>query len=459
MADGHGWVERFHDDELIVPIPQLAVVRKALRDLGVSVSGDDVKESPALGLARLTRLKGISPAADKLEHGEHTAEEIRAYRELRGAALPKAPKVSDLAVVIRGVQAELAREYPGWRIAIGKNYRPSVVHGDPHTDGSGHPKPHTDGAGHPKPHTDGAGQPTVTSADCAGPIVQPDPHTDIARPQAHAHQPGWGVRVGLVDTKLFPHETLDGRYITDPGDILASSKAYSEFDGHATFVASCIVRQAPAAGLYARSVLGRDGDGSAWDAAVGIADLVPLGLDVVNLSFGEYMTDDDAAPMVLDAAIRLFGRDTVVVASAGNNGDPDGPRPSGLPEGVTPDTTSYPAALPGVVGVGACTTKNHRAKFTPHPAPWISLLARGVDINAAYLRGEVRLPPAKKPTRFEGFANWAGCSFAAGVVSGIIAARTIPGQRSAREALAELEASLRRQPWPGLLINPDLLIK
>jgi membrane-anchored mycosin MYCP len=454
MADGHGWVERFHDDELIVPIPQLAVVRKALRNWGVTVSGRDIKESQALGLARLSRLKGISPAAAKLERGEHTAEEIRAYRELRRAAHPKAPEVSDLAVVIRGVQAELAREYPGWRIAIGKNYRPSVVHGDPHTDGAGHPKPHTDGAGHPKPHTDAAGRPTVTSADCAGPIVQPDPHTDIARRRTGGHPPGWGVRVGLVDTKLFPHESLDGRYLSDPGDILSSSKAvYSEFDGHATFVASCILRQAPAAGLSVRSVLGHNGDGSAWDAAVGIADLAPLGLDVVNLSFGEYMTDDDAAPMVLDAAIRLFGRDTVVVASAGNNGDTDRSRPSGLPEGVTPSTTSYPAALPGVVGVGACDARNHRAKFTPHPAPWISLLARGVDINAAYLRGEVRLPPDQEPASFEGFANWAGCSFAAGVVSGVVAARTIPGQRSAREALAELAASLRRKPWPGLLIT------
>lgn len=445
MADGHGWVERFHDDELIVPIPQLAVVRKALRNCGVTIRGRDIEENQALGLARLSRLKGIGEAAAGLEHGEHTADEIKAYRELRRAAHPKAPQVSALAVVIRGVKAELARDYPGWRIAIGKNYRPSVVHGDPHTDG----------AGHPKPHTDAAGQPTGTSADCAGPIVQPDPHTDIARQRAGARPPGWGVRVGLVDTRLFPHESLAGHYIGDPGDILSPPEAvYTEFDGHSTFVASCILRQAPAAGLYVRHVLGHDGDGSAWDAAVGIADLVPLGLDVVNLSFGEYMTDDDAAPMVLDAAIRLFGRGTVVVASAGNNGHLNGSQPSGLPEGVTSSTTSYPAALPGVVGVGACDAKGRRAGFTPHPAPWISLLARGVDINAAYLRGRVRLPHEKKPARFEGFANWAGCSFAAGVVSGVVAAKTIPGQRSAREALDELEASLRQKPWPGLLINP-----
>ena len=57
-------------------------------------------------------------------------------------------------------------------------------------------------------------------------------------------------------------------------------------------------------------------------------------------------------------------------------------------------------------------------------------------------------------TRFEGTANWAGCSFAAGVVTGVIAARTIPGQRSARQALDELVGSLHDQPWPGLVINP-----
>jgi membrane-anchored mycosin MYCP len=149
-----------------------------------------------------------------------------------------------------------------------------------------------------------------------------------------------------------------------------------------------------------------------------------------------------------------------VVASAGNNGDAKGSGSSGLPQGVTPSTTSYPAASPGVVAVGVERAHDdEQADFTPYPAPWISLLARGVKVNAAYLHGQVQLGQEKKPTEFKGFANWSGCSFAAAVVSGIIAARTEPGRRTAREALDELVESLHEKPWDGLSINPELLIK
>ena len=462
MAVRHGWVEKFHDDQLIVPIPQLSVVRKALQEFGVQIGDRGIEENGVLGLARLSQLTGIEEAVRKLERDKSVREQVRKYRERRTEAHPKARPVSDLALLIEGLKLHLAREYPGWQIAIGKNYAPSLIRGNPHTDGEGHPKPHTDGAGQPvalgaaltgpivrpDPHTDGEGRPTPDGDSPTAAVKQPGPHTDLERERGRA------VRVGLVDTRLFPHESLTNRYVGHPADILSPSQpVFTEFDGHCTFVASCILRQAPAATLYLRHVLNEKGEGSAWEAAAGIADLVPENLDVVNLSFGEYMTDDDSTPMVLDAAIRQFGRDTVVVAAAGNNGDTNSPRPPDVPEGVTPSTTSYPAALPGVVGVGAVDIDNKPAPFTPHPAPWISLLALGVDVNAAYLRGEVRLPHRSKPTRFGGTANWAGCSFAAGVVTGVIASRTVPGRRSAREALDGLMGSLRQQSWPGLLIN------
>jgi membrane-anchored mycosin MYCP len=443
MTVRHGSVEKFHDDELIVAIPQLSVVREELQDFGVEIGDRGIEENGVLGLARLSELKDIEKAVRKLERDRSVGQEIKAYRKLRHEAHPDAPPVSDLALLIYGVKLRLVRRYPGWHIAIGKNYRPSLVRGNPHTDGTGRPKPHTDGAGHPlphtDPHTDGEGRPTTTGA---------------IDPEAGDRELGRGVRVGLVDTKLFPHESLTGHYVGRAADILSPAQpVFTEFDGHCTFAASCILQQAPAATLYLRHVLDHRGDGTVWEAAAGIAELISLDLDVVNLSFGEYMTDDDSAPMVLDAAIRRFGRDTVVVAAAGNNGDANGSRPSDVPAGVTPSTTSYPAALPEVLGVGAIDADNKRAPFTPDPAPWISLLARGTDLNAAYLRGEVRLPGQSQTTRFDGIANWAGCSFAAGVVTGVIAARTEPGRRSARQALDELMGSLRYEPAPGLLIN------
>jgi hypothetical protein len=328
MTVRHGSVEKFHDDELIVAIPQLSVVREELQDFGVEIGDRGIEENGVLGLARLSELKDIEKAVRKLERDRSVGQEIKAYRKLRHEAHPDAPPVSDLALLIYGVKLRLARRYPGWQIAIGKNYRPSLVRGNPHTDGEG--------------------RPTTTGA---------------IDPEAGDRELGRGVRVGLVDTKLFPHESLTGHYVGRPADILSPAQPmFTEFE--------------------------------------------------VN-----------------------------------------GSRPSDVPAGVTPSTTSYPAALPEVVGVGAIDADNKRAPFTPDPAPWISLLARGSDLNAAYLRGEVRLPDQSKTTRFDGIANWAGCSFAAGVVTGVIAARTEPGRRSARQALDELMGSLRYEPQPGLLIN------
>ena len=150
--------------------------------------------------------------------------------------------------------------------------------------------------------------------------------------------------------------------------------------------------------------------------------------------------------MVLQTAVKRFGPDTVVVAAAGNNGNVNN-LPAGLvPAGLEPNSVSYPAALPDVVGVGALDKNGDRAAFTPHPAPWIRLLAPGVGLTGAYVRGTVTIEHKdrngkildSKPVYFPGRVIWEGCSFAAAVVSGVIAAGTVPGHRSARQALDEL---------------------
>ncbi len=420
----HGWVEKFHGDELIVALPQLRAVQGALDDCSVQVGA--VEKSETIGLARLSGLTGIEAAAGQLVVHPDIGPELVDYRNERNDAHPDAPELSSLALLIKGLRLLLAEEHPGWQVAIGKNYRPSLIKGYPHTGGGGE------------------GEPTPTD----------EPFTNAVGPALGDREPGFGVRVGLLDTRLYPHPQLAGRYVGRPDDLLpAGQQEFTEFDGHCTFVASCILQQAPAAQLELRHVLDRDGNGSAWDAAIGIAELIPLDLDVVNLSFGEYMTDDDSAPMVLDAAVRRFGRETVVVAAAGNNGDVETKPLLDMPAGVTSRTTSYPAALPDVLSVGAIDADGKPAPFTPKDAPWISLLARGADVNAAYLNGDVWVPNHDQPVSFSGTANWAGCSFAAGVVTGVIAARTEPGRRSARQALDELMDALGQQSWPGLLIS------
>jgi membrane-anchored mycosin MYCP len=423
MAVRRGWVETFHDDELVVARLDLPIVVSTLREFGVRFHDRDITDSKLLGLARLTGLTGIREAVGRLEREPAVGGSLARYRKERTEAHPGRLEVSDLALLIRGIQLMFAHLYPGWQVAMGKNYRPGMVKGFPHIGG-------------------GEGAPTPVDQPFTGPVGDGPVRADA----------GQGVRVGLADTRLYPDPRLAGRYVGRDADLLpATQHEFTEFAGHAAFVASCILQQAPQAELQLRHVLDDHGDGSAWDAAVGVAELAQAGPDVVNLSFGEFMTDDGTAPMVLDAAVRQFSRDTVVVASAGNNGAAPA---VGLPAGVTARTASYPAALPTVVGVGAVDPENKPARFTPPDVPWISLLARGVDVVGAYVDGKVTLPRHDHPVAFHGTANWAGCSFAAGVVTGVIAARTVPGQRSAREALDDLMDALARHPRPGLLLNP-----
>ena len=423
MDIGHGWVEKFHRDQLVVAQSELAILQRMLRELHVTWA--DVDVSPALRLARITGLGGVDAAASALLGDPRIGPDLHRHRADREKALAAHQaagpdgQLSTLALLIKGIQLRFAVHYPGWQIRIGKNYRPSLVKGYPHIGG-------------------GEGAPTPTSDD----------FTKAADVAHHNPQPGRGVRVGLLDTKLFRHERLADHYVGREEDLLrAGQRDFTEFDGHCAFVASCILQQAPDAQLYLRHVLDSLGDGSAWDAAVAIADMAQSGLDVVNLSFGEFMTDDNTAPMVLEAAVRRFGPETVIIAAAGNNGDA-GHLPSGRQlQGVAPDTKAYPAALANVIGVGAMDADGDLAPFTPRPAPWISLYARGTDLNGAYLRGTVAVatteqdPDGTQRTRdqvFDGTANWAGCSFAAGIVTGVIAAGVIPGRRSARDVLGGL---------------------
>jgi len=433
-----GWVETFEPDQLVVALPDLPAVLQALGALDVSWEG--IEQNEDLGMALVSGLKDLPAAVRRLREDDDgfTRQELGHFEAERTRALPHAKPHADLDLLIKGIRARFARQFPGWDVTIGKNYGPSLVKGYPHIAGGGN------------------GDPQAVNDALSPPVCEHD----------HYQRRGRGVRVGLLDTRIFPAERLTGHYIaTTPGDLLGPEElSYTMFDGHCAFVASCILQQAPAAELYVRSVLDEDGDGSAWHAAIAVAEFARLGLDVVNLSFGEFLTDDNSAPMVLEAAVKRLGPETVVVAAAGNNGDPKELTEELVREGVKPNSASYPAALPDVVGVGALGQDGQRAAFTPNPAPWIALLAPGVDIIGSYLRGKVMIQhrdkdgdPIGEPRaeQFNGKARWEGCSFAAGVVTGEIAARTRPGRRSAPQALDQLLNPDPGRPCPRIVPNPD----
>lgn len=417
MRTYRGRVEVFHDDQLVVAIPDLGVVTGALTDLGVHWDGID--ESAALGLARIRDLSGVDQAAARLTQASGIGTDLQRYRQDKVNAR-NGKDAAALEILIKGLHLRFAQDFPGWKVTIGKNYRPSLVKGHPHYGG-------------------GQGAPEATGAE----LKLPD------------SEDGRGVRVGVLDTALFPARILAGRYIAArPDDLLDPGKAeFTVFDGHCAFVSSCILERAPAAELHLHHVLDSAGDGSAWEAAGAMAEIARIGLDVVNLSFGEFLTDDNTAPMVLETAVKRFGPDTVVVAAAANNGDARELTPEQERQGIRPNSASYPAALPDVIGVGALDQDGKRAAFTPDPAPWISLLAPGVGLIGAYVQGEVTIGRKAGSVSFDGKAKWEGNSFAAAVVTGAIAAGTVPGHRTARQALNDLLDPRPGRPSYGIVPN------
>jgi membrane-anchored mycosin MYCP len=169
-----------------------------------------------------------------------------------------------------------------------------------------------------------------------------------------------------------------------------------------------------------------------WDVAKKIVELGRTGLDVLNLSMVCY-TEDGEPPLVLATAIDRLDPDIVVVAAAGNHGHLNDPE-----EGNKP---AWPAALDDVIAVGAAKNDGDPADFTPSDAPWIDVSSNGVNVDSSFLTGEIDVHTADgrlEKMNFRGHATWSGSSFAAALVSGAIAAGTVPGRTPARAAWQKL---------------------
>jgi subtilisin family serine protease len=232
---------------------------------------------------------------------------------------------------------------------------------------------------------------------------------------------GGGVHIGLVDTPPAP---------TEPG---TPDKPLPYRAGHGGFVASLIRRQAPAAQIHAEGVLDPGtGRADSWDTARAIARLAATQrLDILNLSLGGYAYN--GPPLVISRAVERLGPGVLVIAAAGNHGSF-----AQLTAGRTRHSGCWPAAMPPAVAVGAVDAHGNTALFSPE-LPWVTCTAPGVDVVGSYLTGEVRVGDDIR--HFDGLARWSGTSFSAATVCGAVAARTVPGSVTPRQALAALLAA------------------
>ncbi|MGH4027054.1 MAG: S8 family peptidase [Pseudonocardiaceae bacterium] len=413
------------DRQIVIATEHLRLVLGELGD-----QADVLKDDARLGLT-LIQLPDLRAAADRLE-----AERCKAFES---ASVPETS--TDLDRVLANLRVLIEQRYNGWTPPMGKNRTMTGLQFKPYAS--------------------------------AGGFAEPTPAKPLAEfealPRAHRR-----VRVGLLDTRLDQHSWLSGRYLADPDALVKSSPdedpAFGEgrlwWEGHATFIAGMVLAQAPAADLDVRTALRRErGTASGhswtmpvWEFAGRLADYRDSGVSVLNLSLG-CSTNDGKPPMVLERAIAQLTPNIAVIAAAGNHGtatlDPQTRTRHGMPE---PTAALFPAALDGVLAVGALDA-DVPAEFNPRnganesePAPWIDVFAQGVNVTSTYLGesgGEqVRIPAEDggqdKVVWFDGWAAWTGTSFAAGEITGAVAAEIATG-KTPQEAVETVRNAYRRR--------------
>jgi len=367
---------RAHKDQLVIGLAQLDQVLKLLEP--IDVSWRSIEKSPALELALVTLDK--IPAAYIGTDGQTDLDKLITY----------------LRKTFRG------------ELIIGKNRIVGAIVGSPYVGGGeGVPTPYVGGGeGVPTPYVGGAltsspytaaGNPPYVGGGLPG--IQPLP-LNGSLPKRTA-PPAQEVGVGILDTRLFAHPDLAGRYLASHGALASEIPARPpDQEAHATFIAGVILERAPNANLIVDHVLNEsDIATSSWKVATKMVRFADAGVKVLNISFGA-ATDDDDPPLVLKKAVEALRGKVTVVAAAGNNG---------------PETKKiWPAALGEnnrtVVAVGAGgpdrTGDFVSATFSPD-AKWVGLIAPGENIYSTY--------------KANGYATWSGTSFAAAAVSGAIA--------------------------------------
>ncbi|MFT3696809.1 MAG: S8 family serine peptidase [Kofleriaceae bacterium] len=231
--------------------------------------------------------------------------------------------------------------------------------------------------------------------------------------------------VALVDSGVdADHEELAGRLrpgvssvaLRDPtvDDLHVISGAHAKLQdvtddqGHGTACAGLLAALGIAMGkglagaarlLPIRALCGALAPGASHPTAIGLIPDIDSGLktavdlnaQVLNLSFGtpENELGDDAIPHV-EAVRYALARDCVLIAAAGNSGNA---------------MRFFPAALPGVIAVGAVDDLRRPATFSTR-GDHVALSAPGVGIASATI---------------DGYGIVSGTSFAAPLVTGAVA--------------------------------------
>jgi thermitase len=206
-----------------------------------------------------------------------------------------------------------------------------------------------------------------------------DPSQDLSE--------GQNVTVATLDTGVNANHPAVKNQLVAGYNALDGSANVNDDNGHGTFVAGVISQVAPEASIMPVKVLNSQGQGTVADASEGLFWAANHNARVINMSLGLYSNS-----ILLQMSVNYAqARGDVVVASAGNSNTA---------------ARRYPAAYPGVIGVAATDSDNHKAAFSNY-GDNAEISAPGVHIYSAYYTG--------------GYAYGDGTSFAAPQVAALAA--------------------------------------
>lgn len=391
-------------DEIVVDLPYEYLVLDLLRNLGVA--GEVRASSRVLELSRIG-VTGLDEAAARLR-AEADEQAAAPGAEPWRTAFPRPTEESSpLDLLLYCLRFRTARENAGWTFEMGKNRHVRSVIGLPHLSSGGVLYPEPASAPNPRP-----GEPARESC-----------------------------LVGVLDTRIYPHPVLVGKLHAAEGALLDGAGPHTHYAGHATFVAGRILAESPEARLVIGAVLDDEhAIATAWDTALAMMRFRNSGVKILNLSLGCYTADGDA-PLIIARAVELLTPQMVIVAAAGNHGDPKLNGESGPNERAA----CWPAALSQVEAVGALTEAGDRAEFSPD-VRWTTFMAPGQNVVGPYLSGTVNVQTREHgtlPTDFpDGWASWSGTSFASATVTGRLARLTARNGGDPHRALRDLRREL-----------------
>ncbi len=183
---------------------------------------------------------------------------------------------------------------------------------------------------------------------------------NLAAETAWGSSTGAGVTVAVIDSGVAQHPDLAGSFVKGT-DLVDGTNGRVDPNGHGTHVAGIIAMTpnnniggaglAPDVSIMPVVVADASGSVRASDSAQGIIWAVDHGADVLNMSYS------GSASSVEQKAIQYAQSKGVITVAAVGNAYLD----SG---GSVYNPVQYPAAFPGVIGVGAITKTGQRSSFS-----------------------------------------------------------------------------------------------